>query len=120
MDKRPFADPSDELKLVMEYDAYVKKTVREGGDPLSTNAWLELYYNVPPDQPAPKAEPMPVPQPVEHTEADKTRIADAFAALLIPQGFGSRAEIVRAQLKQWYALNRQINQVFDKLCNAEV
>jgi hypothetical protein len=115
MDKRPFADPSDESKLILEYDAYVKQTVRSGGTPLTPDAWLAIK------QPAPQPKAAEsVPAPVEHTEADKTRIADAFAAMLIPQGFGSRAEIVRAELKQWYALNRTVNRVFNTLCNAEV
>lgn len=122
MSNKPFADPSDDSKLILEYDAYVKKTVKAGGIPLTPDAWIAAspYQKVNNIQPQSKAIETPVSKPVEYSEKEKEKIGNAFAALLIPQGFGSRAEIVRAELKQWYALKRQVDRVFHKLVDLEL
>lgn len=40
MNAKPYADPSDESKMILEYDSYVKKTVKAGGTPLTPDAWI--------------------------------------------------------------------------------
>lgn len=110
-DNRPFADPSDESKLILDYDRYVKTTVKAGGTPQTPDAWMEARKPVP---------IKPIPEPEQQSEADKQRIQDAFSNLMIPQGFGSRAERMRNEIKQWYALKRTIDRVFNKLLDAEV
>jgi hypothetical protein len=107
MDNRPFADPSDG-DLILEYDAYVKTTVKGGGSPLTPDAWIATR------KPAPK----PV-QPAKSTERDTRSIQNAFAALLIPQGFGSHAERTRAEIQREYEIKRYVNTVFNKLLDAE-
>lgn len=67
-----------------------------------------------------KSAPIPKSKPVEHSEKDKERIASAFSSIMIPQGFGSQAERARAEIKQWYALKREIDRVFNKLIDIEV
>lgn len=112
MNSKPFADPSDDSKLILEYDAYVKKTVKAGGIPQTPDSWMEAR--------SPKQVETSVSKPIEYSQAEKEKIGDAFAALLVPNGFGSRFEIMRAEIIQWYALKRTVDRVFHKLVDIEV
>jgi hypothetical protein len=112
MNARSFADPSDDSKLILEYDAYVKTTVRNGGIPLTPDAWQAQRQT-------PKPVPETATEQLEYTEHETQKIQNAFSNLMVAAGFGSQAERKREELRQWYNLKREVNRVFEKLIDVE-
>jgi hypothetical protein len=68
------------MTLQEEYNVYVKKSVKAGGDTLSPELWLEERT---------KALTLPkVPKP-EYSKEEETRIRAQFKAIMIQEGHGT-------------------------------